>query len=334
MAQFNPHQYPNVKPQQNAFEFDRLAINRFLAHCTHRKLEAKCNVFVPGDRANLLYYVVSGSLMVVSSDDEHLHDKHTIISEKKKSFRYDPEESDSLTVDSFSDTEQSDAEQREREIGTGFDTAEYDETDEAFGTSFLSSPLMSPNFRMNSADVLNDEICSHAATYRKMGVKDEGKEKELVVSYIGAGDFIGELGLFYPSYKRNVTLKTRTAVEIAEIPYEKMLHLLATDLAADSAKILFEIGSQISKRLLNVTRKASGLAFVDVRERVMRAAIELTYNAEALTHPKGMQIKASRQELAKMSACSREMAGRALKELEEEGRLTAHGKTIVVFGTR
>jgi CRP/FNR family cyclic AMP-dependent transcriptional regulator len=47
-----------------------------------------------------------------------------------------------------------------------------------------------------------------------------------------------------------------------------------------------------------------------------------------------MQIKASRQELAKMSGCSREMAGRALKELEEEGRLTAHGKTIVVFGSR
>jgi CRP/FNR family cyclic AMP-dependent transcriptional regulator len=28
------------------------------------------------------------------------------------------------------------------------------------------------------------------------------------------------------------------------------------------------------------------------------------------------------------------MAGRVLKELEEQGLITAHGKTIVVFGTR
>ncbi|MCH6566034.1 MAG: transcriptional regulator Crp, partial [Proteobacteria bacterium] len=29
-----------------------------------------------------------------------------------------------------------------------------------------------------------------------------------------------------------------------------------------------------------------------------------------------------------------EMAGRVMKTLEEDGLITAHGKTIVVFGTR
>jgi CRP/FNR family transcriptional regulator, cyclic AMP receptor protein len=32
--------------------------------------------------------------------------------------------------------------------------------------------------------------------------------------------------------------------------------------------------------------------------------------------------------------CSREMAGRVLKEMEDKGLITAHGKTIVVFGVR
>jgi CRP/FNR family cyclic AMP-dependent transcriptional regulator len=32
--------------------------------------------------------------------------------------------------------------------------------------------------------------------------------------------------------------------------------------------------------------------------------------------------------------CSREMAGRVLKVLEEQGLLTARGKTMVVFGVR
>jgi CRP/FNR family cyclic AMP-dependent transcriptional regulator len=32
--------------------------------------------------------------------------------------------------------------------------------------------------------------------------------------------------------------------------------------------------------------------------------------------------------------CSREMAGRVLKTLEEQDLITVKGKTIVVFGTR
>ena len=42
----------------------------------------------------------------------------------------------------------------------------------------------------------------------------------------------------------------------------------------------------------------------------------------------------TRQEIGRIAGCSREMAGRVLKELEAKGLITAHGKTIVVFGTR
>src|SRR4029077_15118698 len=55
---------------------------------------------------------------------------------------------------------------------------------------------------------------------------------------------------------------------------------------------------------------------------------------DAMTHPEGMQIKVSRQELSRLVGCSREMAGRVLKVLEEQGLLRATGKTIVVFNAR
>jgi CRP/FNR family cyclic AMP-dependent transcriptional regulator len=42
----------------------------------------------------------------------------------------------------------------------------------------------------------------------------------------------------------------------------------------------------------------------------------------------------SRQELSRLVGCSREMAGRVLKVLEDQGLLRATGKTIVVFGAR
>ena len=79
---------------------------------------------------------------------------------------------------------------------------------------------------------------------------------------------------------------------------------------------------------------AGDLAFVDVTGRVAHAIMDLCNEPDAMTHPDGMQIKTTRQDIAKMVGCSREMAGRVLRELEEEGLISAHGKTVVVFGAR
>ena len=53
-----------------------------------------------------------------------------------------------------------------------------------------------------------------------------------------------------------------------------------------------------------------------------------------MTHPDGMQIKITRQEIGRIVGCSREMVGRVLKSLEEQGLVFVKGKTMVVFGTR
>jgi CRP/FNR family transcriptional regulator, cyclic AMP receptor protein len=67
---------------------------------------------------------------------------------------------------------------------------------------------------------------------------------------------------------------------------------------------------------------------------VAHAIMDLCSEPDAMTHPEGMQIKVSRQELSRLVGCSREMAGRVLKVLEDQGLLRATGKTIVVFGAR
>ena len=53
-----------------------------------------------------------------------------------------------------------------------------------------------------------------------------------------------------------------------------------------------------------------------------------------MTHPDGMQIKITRQELGRLVNCSREMAGRGLKALEDKELIHVKGKTIVVYATR
>ena len=50
--------------------------------------------------------------------------------------------------------------------------------------------------------------------------------------------------------------------------------------------------------------------------------------------PDGMQIRITRQEISRIVGWSREMAGRILKSLEQQGLVSVKGKTIVVYGTR
>ena len=97
---------------------------------------------------------------------------------------------------------------------------------------------------------------------------------------------------------------------------------------------MFELATQLATRLDRTNRKLSDLAFVDVTGRIAHALMDLCNEPDAMTHPEGMQIKVSRQELSRLVGCSREMAGRVLKVLEEQGLISASGKTIVVYNAR
>ncbi len=152
---------------------------------------------------------------------------------------------------------------------------------------------------------------------------------EIVLAYLNPGDFFGEMGLFEEDTKRSAWVITRTPCEVAEIHYNQFMQL-----AKETPEILFQLSSQLASRLRNTSRKVSNLAFMDVTGRVARTLLDLAREPDAITHPDGMQIKITRQEIAKIVGCSREMAGRVMKTLEEDGLITAHGKTIVVFGTR
>jgi CRP/FNR family cyclic AMP-dependent transcriptional regulator len=158
---------------------------------------------------------------------------------------------------------------------------------------------------------------------------DDNKGREIVLAYLNPGDFFGEIGLFDEEHKRTAYVRAKSKCEIAQISYERMkgLHELFPDL-------LFEIASQLAIRLRKTSRKVSDLAFMDVKGRVARTLLDLCKEPDAMTHPDGMLIRVTRQELGRIVGCSREMVGRVLKDLEEDHLITVAGKSIVVFGTR
>jgi len=159
---------------------------------------------------------------------------------------------------------------------------------------------------------------------------DEGKE--MIIAYLNQGDFFGELGVFNPNnveLLRSAWVRARTECEVAEISYTKF-----KEVAAQEPEILYTLGQQMAERLRNTTRKVGDLAFLDVTGRVARTLLDLCKQPDAMTHPDGMQIKITRQEIGRIVGCSREMVGRVLKNLEEQELVHVRGKTMVVYGTR
>jgi CRP/FNR family transcriptional regulator, cyclic AMP receptor protein len=157
-------------------------------------------------------------------------------------------------------------------------------------------------------------------------VDEDGRE--MVIAYLNPGDFFGEMGLF-DQEDRSAWIRTKTDCDIAEISYDAFRELVKTH-----PEYLYAVSKQMAQRLRDTTRKVGNLAFLDVTSRVARTLLDLCNQPDAMTHPDGMQIKITRQEIGRIVGCSREMVGRVLKSLEEEGRVEVSGKTMVVHSSR
>lgn len=152
---------------------------------------------------------------------------------------------------------------------------------------------------------------------------DEGGK--VILAYLGPGEFFGELGLF-TQQNRSAWVRARTDCEVAILGYDQFRELYRNE-----PELLVQITSQIAQRLRSTSRKVGDLTFLDVTGRVARALLDLAKDSEAITHPDGMLIRITRDELGKIVSCTREMAGKVLKDLESRGLVQVDGKSIVVY---
>jgi CRP/FNR family cyclic AMP-dependent transcriptional regulator len=156
-------------------------------------------------------------------------------------------------------------------------------------------------------------------------VEDEDGH-EMIVAYLNRGDFFGEMALFEDEEDRSAWVRAKSACEVAEISYSRF-----TNLVKEQPDLMFAIATQMARRLRHTTQKVRDLAFLDVTGRIARTLLDLSEQPDAMSHPDGTQIKITRQELARIVGCTREVAGKVLKALEEQGLLSAKGQTLVVY---
>ena len=157
-------------------------------------------------------------------------------------------------------------------------------------------------------------------------ILEEDDQREIIVAYLNAGDFFGEMGLFEAKPQRTAEVRTREVCEIAEIDYDTF-----HELCQQYPDLSYAVFAQLARRLKNTTRKVTDLAFIDVSGRIARCLIDLAHQQEAMLLPNGRQIRITRQEIGRLVGCSREMVGRVLKTLEEQGMIETDGKAILIY---
>lgn len=158
--------------------------------------------------------------------------------------------------------------------------------------------------------------------------------RDLFLGSFIPGEFVGEAGLFLPPRTRKVYLRTTEPSVLAEIDSTELSRLLEGPngpLAMDAFAVMHAFGANLSRQMLAGLRRSSGLALLNVQSRIWEALQDLCEEPGAMTHPNGIQVKVSRRDLARMVGCSREMAGRIILKLVEEGKMSAHGKTMVIY---
>jgi CRP/FNR family transcriptional regulator, cyclic AMP receptor protein len=170
----------------------------------------------------------------------------------------------------------------------------------------------------------------HSLYYIKRGsvavYLENSTGKEIIVALLGVGEFFGELGFFDPAAIRSASCRARVDCELLEITYPRLQEYLA-----GTPELMQLLGKQMATRLRVTSHKLGYLTLSDATARVLQTLLELCQQADAMTHPAGWQIKISRNELGRLSNCSREMAGKVLRKLQDQNRLEVKGHTVIVY---
>jgi CRP/FNR family cyclic AMP-dependent transcriptional regulator len=171
--------------------------------------------------------------------------------------------------------------------------------------------------------------------------ENERENRTLVLAYLGKGEFIGELGIFKSDVIHPIGLPmdqavivnvtTRCICKIAQISHEQAHEVLKNKLPTYAADILFMLGEQMAERLLTTSRNFRDLVFMDAKGRIARTLLDLCKEPEAVDVADGVQLRITRQEIARIVGCSREVVGKALKCLEEEQLIASAGRAIIVL---
>jgi CRP/FNR family cyclic AMP-dependent transcriptional regulator len=151
---------------------------------------------------------------------------------------------------------------------------------------------------------------------------EEGRE--IILAWLGPGEFFGEMGLIDGS-PRSANVVASEACELLVLSKEAFQRCLQDNFLV--AQKLMQI---LVRRLREADRKIESLALLDVYGRVARLLLDLSVEEEGR---RIVKKKISKQDMARMIGASREMVSKVMRDLELSGYISTENDVVVILGS-
>ncbi|KAB2928708.1 MAG: cyclic nucleotide-binding domain-containing protein [Dechloromonas sp.] len=150
---------------------------------------------------------------------------------------------------------------------------------------------------------------------------EEGRE--IILAWLGHGEFFGEMGLIDGS-PRSANVVASEACELLLLSKEAFQRCLQDNFLV--AQKLMQI---LVRRLREADRKIESLALLDVYGRVARLLLDMSVEEDGR---RVVKKKISKQDMARMIGASREMVSKVMRDLELSGYISTENDLVVILG--
>jgi CRP/FNR family transcriptional regulator, cyclic AMP receptor protein len=150
--------------------------------------------------------------------------------------------------------------------------------------------------------------------------------REVVLEFLGAGDFFGELALLTGEARSADIQATEDSSLLVLSKQDFETHLL------HNSELALALLREIAQRLRKTSAKVADFALLDVHRRLMRVLESL---AREDTDKDGKKIRVidrcpAHRELAGLIGTTREMVTRVMSDLKLAGRIRAEKKKVII----
>lgn len=150
---------------------------------------------------------------------------------------------------------------------------------------------------------------------------EEGRE--IILAWLGPGEFFGEMGLIdgSPRSASVVAVEPCELLTIGKTEFQRCMQ--------DNFQVAQKLMQILVRRLREADRNIESLALLDVYGRVARLLLDLS---EEEGGKRLVRQKISKQDMARMIGASREMVSKVMRDLEVGGYIISSGDQITITG--
>lgn len=150
---------------------------------------------------------------------------------------------------------------------------------------------------------------------------EEGRE--VILAWLGPGEFFGEMGLIDDS-PRSASIIAVENCELMVLGKQEFQRCMQ-----DNFQVAQKLMQILVRRLREADRHIESLALLDVYGRVARLLLDLS---EEEGGRRVVRQKISKQDMARMIGASREMVSKVMRDLELGGYIVPQGDLIIITG--